>query len=184
MNQAFDSYSRNPSDFGRAKEECWDFVSREIEGGHGRKEVLSEFQMMDHCRSMYHFLTSFGIAFFVKIVLDVLISAGIQFGYWRDGKRSFFWGLRLKGSVPNRFEEPGRQENFSSFPQENRDRNSDSMNPCNDDFSDSLGNDFSYSKPVNRVVSRETDLDEDDDSSDDADASKSWLEDYTQRDPS
>jgi hypothetical protein len=86
--------------------------------------------------------------------------------------------------VSNRFEEPSRQENFSSFPEEKIDRNSDFMNPCNDDFSDSLGNEFSYSKPVNRVVSRETYLDEDDDSSDDADVSKSWLEDYTQRDPS
>jgi hypothetical protein len=191
MTQSFGSYSgnnvgsysgsNNANVFAQAKEEAREFVFRDVEGGHGSDVVVSEYDILDHCRQKYSILVSFGIAFFVKSLLEALINAGTQFGFCREGKRSLFFGIKLKDFEPTRSEETGRQDWFASFPQEEK---KDHIN-SDEDISNFLGEDILPSYTPNITVSKEsTQCDKAISSADNADDSATnWIWDYTQRDP-
>jgi hypothetical protein len=197
---------RTSSDFEQAKEEIREFVLNNLEGDYGPDISLYEYDIQEQFRTQYKKSRSLGIGFFVKTLLDTLINQGVQFGYWREGKRSRFFGIKLKDSGRSSSETVGSQPPHGSSPHEEPKEEYGNERKSQDNFDGFLDDDDDDEDEIRSSSDSKTSLskaeviyptedssnvflldepfDDDASTSDDDEDISNWVEDYIQLEPS
>jgi hypothetical protein len=155
------SNSSTPSNFTRAKSLIETFVKDYMDESDDRTTPLEEFEIKDACSERFPEIEHLSIRIFVEMLFHALIIVEAQFKYKRDGVRSFFYGIKIKGT------------------------SSVAMTPSDDEYPAEYGStDFSPDEyqPLSsqkRVLSKDT---TDDSASDDDDVSIGWVMEYIHND--
>ena len=122
------NYKNSYSDFTKARAHIESFVLDHVEESQSEQASFMEYDIQRLCRKLYPSTVNLGIRLFVEMFFHALLYCDVQFSFRREGNRSRFSGIMLKGS-----NEPSSKA-VSGYPRRSYPRGSD--NQSADDFED------------------------------------------------